>query len=98
MTYAVLYVIGSIFLQGILSMANCGRNTNGSQFFLCTGSTPHLNGKHVVFGQVIEGYSVVKAIESVGSYSGSVAHPVIVADCGVVGTVGANLEVVPLSK
>ena len=71
---------------GILSMANCGKDTNGSQFFLCTTSTPHLNGKHVVFGQVIDGYSVVKAIESVGSGGGSVAHAVIVADCGVLGT------------
>jgi peptidyl-prolyl isomerase F (cyclophilin D) len=84
---------------GVLSMANCGRNTNGSQFFLCTGSTPHLNGKHVVFGQVVEGYSVVKAIESVGSSGGSVAHAVIVADCGVLGTaktVDGNIAVVPL--
>lgn len=69
--------------EGILSMANSGPNTNGSQFFLCTKATPFLDGKHVVFGQVIEGYEVVKAIESVGSGSGSTAFDVVVSDCGV---------------
>jgi len=69
---------------GILSMANCGPNTNGSQFFLCTTGTPHLDGKHVVFGQVVKGYSVVTAMEMVGSGSGSTRHKVVVSDCGVV--------------
>ncbi|PNW74170.1 hypothetical protein CHLRE_13g588100v5 [Chlamydomonas reinhardtii] len=67
---------------GVLSMANAGPNTNGSQFFLCTSQTPWLNGKHVVFGQVVEGYEVVKAIETCGSRSGETAFDVMVADCG----------------
>merc|ERR1712060_211134 len=64
---------------GILSMANAGPGTNGSQFFLCTAQTPHLNGKHVVFGQVTKGYGVVKAIESVGSQSGKTSKDVVIA-------------------
>ncbi|CAD7939649.1 unnamed protein product [Amoebophrya sp. A25] len=67
---------------GILSMANAGPNTNGSQFFLCTVQTTWLDGKHTVFGQVIEGMDVIRKVEQVGSDSGKTSKPVVVADCG----------------
>jgi peptidylprolyl isomerase len=67
---------------GILSMANAGPGTNGSQFFLCTVKTSWLDGKHVVFGIVIDGMDVVKAVEAVGSQSGTPSKKVTIADSG----------------
>ena len=66
----------------LLSMANAGPNTNGSQFFITTVVTSWLDGRHTVFGEVLEGGDVVKAVEAVGSSSGKPSKAVTIVDSG----------------
>uniref|UniRef100_A0A2K6SVJ9 Peptidyl-prolyl cis-trans isomerase n=1 Tax=Saimiri boliviensis boliviensis TaxID=39432 RepID=A0A2K6SVJ9_SAIBB len=68
--------------EGLLSMANAGRNTNGSQFFITTVPTPHLDGKHVVFGQVIKGIGVARILENVEVKGEKPAKLCVIAECG----------------
>lgn len=67
---------------GVLSMANSGPNTNGSQFFICLDKTEWLDGKHVVFGQVVEGMGVVRKMEKYGTQSGKTSRSMMIVDCG----------------
>eukprot|EP00419_Tripos_fusus_P052359 CAMPEP_0172808592 /NCGR_PEP_ID=MMETSP1075-20121228/7785_1 /TAXON_ID=2916 /ORGANISM="Ceratium fusus, Strain PA161109" /LENGTH=402 /DNA_ID=CAMNT_0013647763 /DNA_START=18 /DNA_END=1226 /DNA_ORIENTATION=+ len=76
---------------GVLSMANRGRDDNGSQFFVTLQATPWLDGKHVVFGRVIKGMEAIKAAEAVGSKSGTPTASVVIADSGELGEDGEPL-------
>ncbi|EHH19717.1 hypothetical protein EGK_02431, partial [Macaca mulatta] len=67
---------------GILSMANAGPNTKGSQFIICTAKTEWLDGKHVVFGKVKEGMKIMEAMEHFGSRNGKTSKKITIADCG----------------
>ncbi|MFM1841533.1 MAG: peptidyl-prolyl cis-trans isomerase [Cyanobacteriota bacterium] len=67
---------------GLLSMANAGPNTNGSQFFLTFVPCPWLDGKHVVFGEVVEGGELLKTLEANGSQSGGTKKAIVISDCG----------------
>eukprot|EP01099_Mayorella_cantabrigiensis_P003418 TRINITY_DN2620_c0_g1_i1.p1 TRINITY_DN2620_c0_g1~~TRINITY_DN2620_c0_g1_i1.p1 ORF type:complete len:182 (+),score=56.13 TRINITY_DN2620_c0_g1_i1:47-547(+) len=69
-------------VPGLLSMANAGPNTNGSQFFITTVKTEWLDGKHVVFGRIVEGLDVVKKMEAQGTQSGKPKKEIAIADCG----------------
>ena len=66
----------------LLSMANAGPNTNGSQFFITFAATPWLDGRHTVFGEVLEGFDVVTKLEKIGSGSGTTSKKAIIADSG----------------
>ncbi|MDP2437911.1 MAG: peptidylprolyl isomerase [archaeon] len=68
--------------EGLLSMANAGPNTNGSQFFVTTVLTPWLDGKHCVFGHVTSGMDIVKKIEALGDRNGKTAKRVVIANSG----------------
>jgi cyclophilin family peptidyl-prolyl cis-trans isomerase len=68
--------------SGLLSMANAGPNTNGSQFFITFGKASWLDGKHVVFGQVVKGQDVLKEIEKNGSSGGETLREIKIVGSG----------------
>jgi len=63
-------------------MANAGPNTNGSQFFITVAATPWLDGNHTVFGEVVDGYDIIEAMEAQGNGNGTPAVECKIVDCG----------------
>lgn len=70
------------YKRGLLSMANAGPDSNGSQFFITFAPAPWLNGNHCVFGELIEGDQVLKEIEAAGSRDGTPKAEIKITDCG----------------
>ncbi|KAK3089334.1 hypothetical protein FSP39_002794 [Pinctada imbricata] len=68
--------------RGVVSMANSGPNTNGSQFFICCGRVDEFDGKHVVVGKITDGFDVLTEIEQEGSSSGRVGNVITITNCG----------------
>ena len=73
---------GVLHAPGVLSMANAGRNTNGSQFFITFAPTDWLDGYHCVFGEIIEGDSILRQLELAGTRSGTPTSKIVIEDCG----------------
>lgn len=82
----------------LLSMANSGKNTNGSQFFITVAKTAWLDGKHCVFGEVVEGQAIVKQMEALGSQEGKTKKVVEIADCGELEGSAAPVEAISPKK
>lgn len=70
--------------RGVLSMANSGENTNGSQFFICFDKCDWLNGRHVVFGKVIDGLDILDKIEELGQPDGTPSKDIVISNCGTI--------------